>query len=881
MESHPRPETIKQVPNSRTFQNGNCGVNKGVAFGPRMVDIDRLYGRLLPYSGKKLLSEIPKVYSERDCISIYSNADGIKLIPAHLYKNYQSGEGLCTTEGNSYSPISGRLAGEGGFRGTMSSGYKENSGNCTEIGVQNKYEKVGTQTYEEPKFSRIPFLLRETISATNRRALDKIAKKDPRIFAKRDANGQRMAESDRPSGSNGEAGTRGNDPDQTATISSIKKLETGYRRSDSQDSFFRGSDRNPELVVKEGECIQGSKTEFREREKANIYRCLDERMGGAYGSGRSEWKVESRGTKDAHKLFGNESNHQHCTSFQRQNSESTNISSNRQFHSSELHPEKRRNEIGNLVSFNSRTIQNCGRSEYGCSNPTCGRKVECCCRSTIEEGQGYRNRMVNTTGNTEKVVEDNRTTTDRLVCDLREQEDGLVCISISGSEGTGGRCSHDELDKHVRVRLSSDSYSNTGTEKDIRNRMRDSTDSPIMAQTELVRETPEIISSTTDRTTCNTNNVETTKDRNLPSRPRDVQVSCLDFVVDKLKEKGFSEAAAIRIGNAQRESTRKVYQGKWNAFNDWCHRREIDAFTATLSQVADFLVFLKETKKLAISTIEGYRTAISKILKLSTDVDIGSNSFLSDLMTNLSKNEIQKRPQIPEWNLALVLDKLREKPFEPLDTAELKFVVLKTTFLLALASGRRRGEINALTRRSLMRKEDWSDIIISPDVNFIAKTELAKGNAVTRDLKLQALKQSLGPGMEEDEKLCPVRAIRIYLERTDPIRRDRKKLIISAKEGYNKDICANTISSYLKKTIVFAYQNATKDNLKIRNIKAHQVRSVAASWAYLKNVAMNDILKACSWKSHNTFTSYYLRDLTFVQEEMLKLGPIACAGQII
>ena len=54
---------------------------------------------------------------------------------------------------------------------------------------------------------------------------------------------------------------------------------------------------------------------------------------------------------------------------------------------------------------------------------------------------------------------------------------------------------------------------------------------------------------------------------------------------------------------------------------------------------------------------------------------------------------------IPSWNLALVLDALRKKPFEPLESIPLSHLTLKTVFLLAFSSGIRRGELHALIHK--------------------------------------------------------------------------------------------------------------------------------------------------------------------------------------
>ena len=51
----------------------------------------------------------------------------------------------------------------------------------------------------------------------------------------------------------------------------------------------------------------------------------------------------------------------------------------------------------------------------------------------------------------------------------------------------------------------------------------------------------------------------------------------------------------------------------------------------------------------------------------------------------------------PKWNLALVLAYITSPPFEPIMKASLWHLILKTVFLLKLASGWCRNELHALS----------------------------------------------------------------------------------------------------------------------------------------------------------------------------------------
>ena len=45
-------------------------------------------------------------------------------------------------------------------------------------------------------------------------------------------------------------------------------------------------------------------------------------------------------------------------------------------------------------------------------------------------------------------------------------------------------------------------------------------------------------------------------------------------------------------------------------------------------------------------------------------------------------------------------------------------------------------------------------------------------------------------------------------------------------------------------------------------------------------ISLDQILAACHWKSHNTFTQFYLKDVAWADSELFHLGPVVAAQQI-
>ena len=54
-----------------------------------------------------------------------------------------------------------------------------------------------------------------------------------------------------------------------------------------------------------------------------------------------------------------------------------------------------------------------------------------------------------------------------------------------------------------------------------------------------------------------------------------------------------------------------------------------------------------------------------------------------------------------------------------------------------------------------------------------------------------------------------------------------------------------------------------------------------ASKAFYGGVSVDQILQACHWKAHNTFTNFYLKDLTWSDDNNMYLGPVVAAQKVL
>ena len=121
-------------------------------------------------------------------------------------------------------------------------------------------------------------------------------------------------------------------------------------------------------------------------------------------------------------------------------------------------------------------------------------------------------------------------------------------------------------------------------------------------------------------------------------------------------------------------------------------------------------------------------------------------------------------------------------------------------------------------------------------------------NPIPRSFLLKSLRDFAGD-FEEVTLLCHVRALRICLRRTEFLPQLLRQLFVSPKKQ-NKGISKNAISYFLRKVIADSGAAGSSEGPAPR---AHSVRSMATSAAFLKNVGISKVLEAATWRSDYFF----------------------------
>ncbi len=146
-----------------------------------------------------------------------------------------------------------------------------------------------------------------------------------------------------------------------------------------------------------------------------------------------------------------------------------------------------------------------------------------------------------------------------------------------------------------------------------------------------------------------------------------------------------SESILNIISQARAPSTRCLYALKWSVFSSWCTTRGEDPVSCDISVILSFLQELLD-KGRSPAMLKVYVAAIAASHAPIVRQSVGRNNIVVRFLRGSRRLNLPRSPTVPAWDLPTVLRALKGSPFEPLQSADLKTLSLKTALLLALAS---------------------------------------------------------------------------------------------------------------------------------------------------------------------------------------------------
>ena len=309
------------------------------------------------------------------------------------------------------------------------------------------------------------------------------------------------------------------------------------------------------------------------------------------------------------------------------------------------------------------------------------------------------------------------------------------------------------------------------------------------------------------------------------------------------------------IQSARAPSTQACYSQKWGVFSDWCHNKQLDPVICSVHSILGFLQSLLDLGR-ASSTVKVYAAAISSFHQPVHGQAVGKHPLVSQFIKGARRLRPGRALRAPSWDLATVLHSLTLAPYEPLDQADLKFLTQKTVFLLAICSAKRVSELHALSvsEQCLRWKAEYSGVSLWPNPSFLPK--VVNPQTVNQVIEISSFHPESAPTGDNLGNLCPIRALRTYVTRTQSLRQTHSQLFVcygGVKRG--NPVSKQRLSHWVVDAIAQAYDS---QSLPVPgNLVAHSTRSMATSWAALRGVSVAEICAAASWSAPCTFARFY------------------------
>ncbi len=370
--------------------------------------------------------------------------------------------------------------------------------------------------------------------------------------------------------------------------------------------------------------------------------------------------------------------------------------------------------------------------------------------------------------------------------------------------------------------------------------------SDVVPRTDVPRDSPSLANSSEEGSTFS--------ERGHPLAPAPRLVESPRMVLGRDAEvlSGLPPAVVNTITSATALSTRQAYRLKWNLFVDWCSPRREDPRRCPIAVVLSFLQDGLE-RRLSPSTLKVYVAAIAAHHDAVDGKSLGKHDLVIRFLRGARRLNPPRPHLVPSWDLPSVLVALRGAPFEPLQSVELKFLSLKTVLLSALATVKRVGDLQAFSVDDSCLEFGPADshVVLRPRPGYVPKVP-------TMPFRDQVVNLQALPREEADPAialLCPVRALRIYVDRTQSFRTSDQLFVCFGGQQKGRAVSKQRLAHWIVEAIVLAYQ-ARRLPCPL-GVRAHSTRGVASSWALARGASIADICKAAGWATPNTFARFY------------------------
>ena len=845
MEASPQPSTTKQsLHSAKTIPNGNTQHHYSVTTAGHVGDVPGFTRCLLAYPDTTSGSSLPLLPLSGGGLPVQITSVRVIDRPQGFHQGNSTDTGVPKEKGGSGLRLSRRLVNRRGIQKRSGNQNRQSDFPIRGVGLVDQPKEIHTTTHSVDCVSGSEVRPRQGYGFSNTGTpgqLEPIGRNDSQQTVHLRTN---LASGSRTDGKFSRRVRTVSTQNAAIATTPIMVLQSGNGPLEHYGPVHRGTQTLPVMVDNSSQCGVGEIFSRTPSTNDSHNRCIVERMGGNLEQSVSlGCMVEGRITA-SHQCSRNDRGPSSDTTLGRPPSGPCGDGPIGQYNDSNLHKQARRDQVPESTRSNMDSAS--AMRETGdppTSIPPLG-ETERESRRLVQARQ-QRMGALPTLG--QPCFQSVRETIHQPFCNREQCSAPNLLLQEIPPEGVENRCVFVSMDRSPNVRISSlepntqsiNNYERSGCDHDSRRTML--ADATVVSSIIGITDRPAVPFS-------RGKNPSNPKERaSLVPRQGKSSSFCLENIRLRFQAEGVSRTVAELAASSRRESTIRTYDCRLAKFNSWAEQNHSNPVDATVNQISAFLMAIFEEGK-QVSTIRNYRSAIASVHKgFSDGSTVGSNNTIHHLLKGMFNTRPPGRTLPPSWSINDILRVLAEPPYEPMQDTSLELLTHKTLFLIAAASARRRGCLQALTLRPGHIRFENGGVRLIPDPQFLAKNQTM--TFTPQEIFLPSL-ESMST-IQEDKRWCPVRALKWYMDKTKIVRK-HDRLFLLPRSPYTP-ASKDTISRWIRDMI----RPHVSQNERVR---AHDVRGHATSRAWFNGVPLEEIMKAASWKTPTSFVSCYLTD---------------------
>lgn len=301
--------------------------------------------------------------------------------------------------------------------------------------------------------------------------------------------------------------------------------------------------------------------------------------------------------------------------------------------------------------------------------------------------------------------------------------------------------------------------------------------------------------------------------------------------------KSWNSSQLELLEKSWRPSTRKVYGVAWKRWLAWCETHQVNPSSPIASDLARYLSDLHLVNKLSYSSILLHKSVVSNLCNPDSSGQLSSNTLVKHVLKSIALQKLIPRVKPPVWNIDDLASFLESKRVDENNSFQ---VQRHTAALLLLCSGRRIHDLTLL-------RVDSNNYCSQDNVLVFWPVFGSKTDSVDNRQSGWRLFSN-----KANKNLDPVHWAKCTISLLENRRNaaNCNNLFINIR-GKPKPASKTLIAGWIKSQLVEAGIKATPGS----------VRSAVASKNWVDNYPLEEILARGNWRSQNTFSKYYKREV--------------------